>query len=436
VWNTDDLAVAAGHRVDPDRWRAHFDELMARIAGRFSRVEPRRYAWDLVLGLISDLPSKNCWTIAERAGHATPGGLQHMLARAAWDADKVRDDLRGYVTAHLGDQDAVLVVDETGDLKKGTGTAGAQRQYTGTAGRIENAQVAVYLTYASRGGHALIDRALYLPRSWTGDPARCAAAAVPGDVAFATKPELARQMITRALDGGAAARWVAGDEVYGADPGLRRELEGRGIGYVLAVSCRHRVTTAAGQQRADTIARCLPPRAWQRLSAGQGSKGPRFYDWAWMTIDPGAAGQRSLLIRRNIRTGELAHYRCYAAVPVPLAALVAVAGRRWTVEESFQAAKGLASLDQHQVRRWASWHRWTILAMPALAFLAVLAAIDRGQPPPAGMISLTSSEIHHLLNVLTTRPAPDPRHWLRWPAWRRAHQHRARTSHYQKRQQA
>jgi SRSO17 transposase len=438
VSTLDDLAVAAGHSVDPEQWRAHFDGLMGRIAGRFGRVEPRRHARDLVLGLMSDLPGKNCWTIAEHAGHATPGGLQHLLARAVWDADAVRDDLRGYVTGHLGDADAVLVVDETGDLKKGTATVAVQRQYTGTAGRIENAQVAVYLTYATRAGHAQIDRALYLPASWAGDQERRAAAGVPADAEFATKPELARQMIVRALDGGAAAPWVAGDEVYGADPRLRRELENHATGYVLAVACSHHVRTAAGPQRADAIAAALPRRAWQRLSAGQGSKGPRYYDWAWITIDPGAtpAGQRSLLIRRNNTTGELAFYRCYAAAPVPLATLVRVAGRRWTVEESFQAGKGLAGLDQHQVRRWNSWHRWTTLAMLACAFLAVLAAAERArQPPPDGMIPLTSSEIHHLLNVLPAQPDRPIRHRLRWSAWRRRHQHRARISHYQKRAQ-
>jgi SRSO17 transposase len=435
VWNTDDLAVAAGHSVDPERWRAHFDGLMGRIAGRFGRVEPRRHARDLVLGLMSDLPGKNCWTIAEHAGHVTPDGLQHLLARAVWDAGGVRDDLRGYVTEHLGDAEAVLVVDETGDLKKGSRTVAVQRQYTGTAGRIENAQVAVYLTYAGRGGHALIDRELYLPRSWTSDPGRCHAAGVPDGTAFATKPALARQMITRVLDAGTPARWAAGDEVYGADPGLRRELETRAMGYVLAVACSHQVTTAAGRQRADAIASRLPRRAWQRLSAGQGSKGPRRYDWAWITIDAGAArtGQRSLLIRRNNTTGELAYYRCYAPTPVSLAVLVRVAGRRWTVEESFQAGKGLAGLDQHQVRRWNSWHRWTILAMLASAFLAVLAATERRQPPPADLIPLTSSEIHHLLNVIPGQPDPGPRHRLRWSTWRRRHQHRARSSHYRKR---
>lgn len=209
------------------------DELLARVAGRFGRVEPRRRVRGFVLGLLADLPRKNCWTIAEHAGDATPDGMQHLLGRAVWDTDGVRDDLRDYVTEHLGDPGAVLVVDETGDIKKGTATVGVQRQYTGTAGRVENAQVAVYLTYAGQAGHAMIDRELYLPKSWTSDPARCARAGVPEDVKFATKPQLARAMITRALDAGVPARWAAGDEVYGADPALRAELEARQLGYVL-----------------------------------------------------------------------------------------------------------------------------------------------------------------------------------------------------------
>jgi SRSO17 transposase len=187
------------------------------------------------LGLLSSLPGKNCWTISEHAGDATPDGMQHLLARAVWDVDGVRDDLRGYVTGHLGAEGAVLVVDETGDLKKGTHTVGVQRQYTGTAGRIENAQVAVYLTYATAAGHAFIDRALYLPRRWVDDPARRAAAGVADTVAFATKPALATHLLARAVEAGVGASWVAGDEVYGADPGLRGELERRGVGYVLAI---------------------------------------------------------------------------------------------------------------------------------------------------------------------------------------------------------
>jgi SRSO17 transposase len=409
---------------------------MGRIAGRFARVEPRRHARDLVLGLLSDLPIKNCWTLSEHVGDASPDGMQHLLGRAVWDHDGVRDDLRDYVVEHLGDADAVLVVDETGDLKKGTYTVGVQRQYSGTAGRTENCQVAVYLAYASSKGHALIDRALYLPRSWTDDTERCAAAGVADDVEFATKPALAREMIAGALDAGVSARWVAGDEVYGADPGLRGELERRGIGYVLAVASNHQVATAAGKLRVDAIAAELPQHTWQRISAGQGSKGPRYYDWAWIGIlnTEDRAGQRWLLIRRNRRTGELGYYRCYAPEPVPLHELVRVAGRRWTVEESFQASKGLTGLDQHQVRRWISWQRWTILTMLAHAFLAVLAATERADNPgPDGLISLTCNEIHHLFNVLIAKPASNLWHRTHWSTWRRRHQYRARTSHYQRR---
>jgi SRSO17 transposase len=286
VTTHDDRAVAAGLSVDPVRWQEKLDELMGRIAGRFARVEPRRRARAFVLGLLSGLRRKNCWTIAEQAGDATPDGMQHLLAGARWDADAVRDDVRGYVVEHLGSPDAVLVVDETGDLKKGTASAGVQRQYTGTAGRVENCQVAVFLSYAARGGHALIDRDLYLPKSWTADPARCAAAGIPEGTAFATKPKLARRMISRALDAGVPASWVTADEVYGADPGLRADLERRQLGYVLAVAATHRVTTGAGTCQARQIATRLPRRAWQRYSAGEGAKGHRYYDWAWVAIDP------------------------------------------------------------------------------------------------------------------------------------------------------
>lgn len=249
---------------------------MGRIAGRFGRVEPRRRARQLVLGLLADLPRKNCWTIAEHAGDATPHGLQHLLARAKWDADAVRDDLRAYVVDHLADDQAVLVVDETGDLKKGTRTVGVQRQYTGTAGRIENSQVAVYLTYTSRHGHAAIDRAPYLPKSWTSDPERLWQAGVPDGTGFATKPQLAQRMIEHALAAGTPAAWAAADEVYGNNPALRSALEARGLGYVLAVSCSHPIPTAAGPRRADLLAKKIPRRARQKLSAGRGAKGYRF----------------------------------------------------------------------------------------------------------------------------------------------------------------
>ncbi len=428
----DNLAVAAGHSVDPDRWRGQFEELMARVAGRFTRVEPRRRARAFVLGLLSGLSRKNCWTIAEHAGDATPDGMQHLLAAARWDAGAVRDDVREYVVQHLGSPDAVLVVDETGDVKKGTASAGVQRQYSGTAGRVENCQVAVFLSYAARRGHALIDRELYLPKSWTGDPARCRAVGIPEGTVFATKPRLARRMIARALDAGTPAAWVTGDEVYGADPGLRADLERRQVGYVLAVAATCRVTIAAGTCQARQIAARLPRRAWQQYSAGQGARGHRYYDWAWVAIGPAQPGHRWLLIRRNRRTRELAFYRCYSPRHVPLPTLVKIAGTRWATEENFQAGKGLTGLDEHQVRRWGSWYRWTTLAMLALAFLTIAAATEHAHPPPADQIPLTRNEIATLFGTLIIEPVKDAQHRLRWSAWRRRCQHRAKTCHYQR----
>jgi SRSO17 transposase len=440
VSTTEDQTVAAGHSVavDPASWQAGLEELLGRVAGRFGRVEPRWRARALVLGLLADLPRKNCWTLAEHAGDPSPDGLQHLLARAVWDEDGVRDDVRDYVVEHLGDPGSVLVVDETGDLKKGTATVGVQRQYTGTAGRVENAQVAVLLVYASPAGHAVVDRELYLPRSWTRDPERLRAAGVPAQVGFATKPALATAMLTRALDAGVPASWVAGDEVYGADPKLRACLESRGIGYVLAVACDHPVVAAGDTWRADGLAARVPARAWQCISAGQGAKGHRYYDWAFVRLDPAQRdpsdpGQRWLLVRRNRKTGELAFYHCWMPRPTLLAVLVTVAGRRWTVEERIQTSKGLCGLDQHQVRRWRSWYRWTTLAMVAHAFLVVAALTDNTRhPPPPGLISLTCNELQHLFAALLARPATHHAHRLRWSLWRRRQQARARTCHYRR----
>jgi SRSO17 transposase len=414
------------------------------MAGRFARVETRRRAGRFVRGLLADLPRKNCWAIAEHAGDRDPHGMQHFLARASWDTDGVREDLRDYVIGALGDADGVLVVDETGDVKKGSATVGVQRQYTGTAGRIENAQVAVYLVYAGARGHAMIDRELYLPQSWTSDPQRLEEAGVPGDVEFLTKPALATGMLTRALRAGVPARWVTADEVYGADPGLRAACEAHRIGYVLAIGCDRRIPTDAGPQRADEIAAGLPRWAWQRLSAGAGAKGERYYEWAWIDHtdrahrdDPLDTQRWSLLIRRHRHTGELAFYRCYAPEPVPLRELVRVAGRRWTIEEAFQAGKGLAGMDEHQVRGWTSWRRWTLLAMIAHALLAVLAADEHtDRPAPTDMIELTCAEIRRLFITLVVEPVRTAACPLRWSHWRRRHQHRARTSHYQRQQAA
>jgi SRSO17 transposase len=431
--------VAAGHSVtvDPARWQELLDQVMGRVAGPFARVEPRRHAKALVRGLLSDLPRKNCWTIAEHAGDATPDGMQHLLARAVWDADAVRDDVRALLVEHLGDQAAVLVIDETGDLKKGSHTAGVQRQYTGTAGKVDNVQVAVYLAYATAAGHGVIDRELYLPQGWLDDPVRCRAAGVPDRVGFATKPELARVMLERALDAGVPAGWVTGDEVYGNSPALRGWLEDRQLPYVLAVKATEPLPPPSGSSAtAARLAVQVPPEDWLRLSAGQGAKGRRWYGWARLPLASTGAPcgwQRWLLVRRSLRTGELAYYVCAGPAGLPLVALVRVAGSRWRVEEAFQAGKGLCGLDQHQVRRWCSWYRWVTLAMVAYAFLVVAAVIEHTRhPPPLGLIPLTCNEVQHLFAALVAVPVADRGHRLRWSWWRRRQQARARACHHRR----
>ncbi len=285
MWTTEEHTVAAGHSVTPARWQTGLEELLGRVARRFARVEPRRHARALVLGLLADLPRKNCWTIAEHAGQATPDGLQHLLAGAVWDEHAVRDDIRDYLLEHLADPAAVLVVDETGDLKKGTHTVGVQRQYTGTAGKVDNAQVAVYLTYATAAGHGVIDRELYLPQGWTDDPARCRAAGVPDHVEFATKPELARVMLERALAAGVPTGWVTADEIYGGNPALRGWLETRQLPYVLAVKRTEPLPPPSGPLApAARLAERVPPAGWLRISAGPGAKGRRWYAWSRLPL--------------------------------------------------------------------------------------------------------------------------------------------------------
>jgi SRSO17 transposase len=430
-------AATAGLRVDHEHWREGLDALIDMICGRFARYDTARNAGAFLLGVLSALETKNCWTMAELSGHGTPDKLQHLLSRAKWDADDIRDDLRRYVTDAFADPDAVLVVDETGDVKKGTKTVGVQRQYSGTAGRVENCQVAVYMTYTSSRGHALIDRALYLPKSWTDDPTRRAEAGVPEATDFATKPALAGAMISRALQAGVPASWVAGDEVYGADPDLRTMLQERQIGYVLAISCDRRIPIDTHVMAVDQIAAALPATAWQHRSAGAGAKGPRMYSWAWITTtETPTVGSCSVLIRRNDTTGELAYYRCYSPTPATLADLVSVAGRRWTVEESFQASKGLTGLDQHQVRTWTSWHRWSVLVMLAHAFLAVQSATQRDiEHRDPSLIRLSINEFRRLFVALILTPLRHRDRILDWSLWRRRHQQRAHLCHQNRRSQ-
>ncbi len=416
-----------------------FDDVTARIAGRFARPETRRTAGEMLVGLLSTVERKNGWWLAELAGHAGPDRMQRLLRSAVWDHDRVGDDLRDLVVARLGHPDAVLVIDETGFLKKGTGSVGVQRQYSGTAGRIENSQVGVFVTYASPLGRALVDARLYLPASWCADADRCAAAGVPDGTEFMTKPRLALAMIEDALGQGVRVGFVTGDEVYGADPVLRTALRTMSVGYVLAIARNQPVqATEPRRLRPDDIATGLDDLAWERRSCGAGSKGERFYDWAWVhDHTPADGGVHSLLIRRA-DDGELAFYRCWSPRPVPIATLIGVAGRRWSIEETFQAAKTHVGLDHYQCRTWTAWHRFILLAMLALAILVIAAADqqpDRIDPRHDVIITITIGELRRLA-AITTPVRIDPAAGLRWSLWRRRHQATARRSHYKRRDTA
>lgn len=366
------------------------DELARLIGPRFARSEPRRNALAYVQGLLSERERKNSWTLSEQAGQAVPDPMQRLLSTTDWDPDLVRDDLRSYVVTHLGDRDGVLIVDETGFLKKGDRSAGVARQYTGTAGRIENAQVGVFLTYSTTRGRTFLDRELYLPKAWIEDRVRCVRAGIPEQREFQTKPELAMEMLARAIDGGVPASWVTGDAVYGQYYRLRKSLEDRGMSYVLAVPSSQRViakttTSILGKEyRADALIQALPATAWRTRSAGQGSKGDRRYAWARARIngerDPDA--EYWLLARRSLTDpDELAYYLCHAPKRIGLADLVRVAGARWAIEETFQTAKGQTGLDHYQVRQYTGWYRHITLSMLAHAFLTVTRS-KRGLPAP------------------------------------------------------
>jgi SRSO17 transposase len=379
----DDLDVA-----EVAAWAAGLEEVHARIGSRFARSEPRERVLAYVRGLLAPVERKNSWTLAERAGEASPDGMQRLLAAADWDADAVRDDVRDYVVEHLGDPAGVLVVDETGFLKKGTKSAGVARQYSGTAGRIENCQVGVFLAYATAIGRTFLDRELYLPKGWIEDRDRCAEAGIAEDVQFATKPELAIRMLTRALDAEVPAGWVTGDEVYGQHYRLRASLEQRRMPYVLAVPVnQHVIATVENkvvERRADNLIATLSAQAWKPISAGAGAKGPRLYHWARAPIRPleDPAMGYWLLARRSLTDPtDLAYYLCHGSPSTPLRELVRVAGARWAIEESFQSAKGEVGLDQYQVRRYDAWYRHITLVMLAHAFLTITrASATKGGP--------------------------------------------------------
>jgi SRSO17 transposase len=361
------------------RWGEDFKRLLARIGPCFGRRDLRARAGGYVRGLLGRVDRKNGWQVAEYLGDPKPYGVQRLLGRARWDPGAVRDEVLRYAREHLlaGGEGGVLVVDETGFLKKGTKSAGVQRQYSGTAGRVENCQVGVFLALAGSRGRALVDRELYLPQGWCDDRGRCDEAGVPRDVTFATKPRLALRMLDRAFAAGVRPDWVLADEVYGSDGKFRRHLEASGQPFVVAVTGQQRLWVDLRQRRVDQLADELPADAWCRLSVGDGSKGPREYDWAAGKL----GGERPhglvrwVLVRRGVTDpSDRAYYLCLAPPGATARDLAVAAGMRWSIESCFEAAKQEAGLDQYEVRSWAGWYRHVTLSMLALAFLAAVRA--------------------------------------------------------------
>jgi len=378
---------------DVGRWESELASLLARIRPLFYRTESKKHAEQYVRGLLSPLERKNGWTIAEHGGELEPAALQRFLNLSPWDADALLEHNREYAMEHLADPAGILVADPTGFAKKGTKSVGVQRQYSGTLGRVDNCQIATFLCYVTpHRDRVLVDRRLYMPdTSWMADPARCAGAGVPADLAFATRPEQVIEMIRAARTAGMPFAWFTADEEFGQNPGLRDYLEGSRIPYVMAVPKNTQFADTAGRvTRVDELARGLPRNTWQRRACGIGSKGHRVYDWAFINSDdPG----HQYLIRRSIDDGELAFYHCYNPHGASVGELVGVAGARWPIEECFGSSKNEVGLDNYQVRTWNAWHRHITLAMLTHTFLAVTAhhAKKRGPNAPYNQ---TSRKIH------------------------------------------
>lgn len=392
-----------------DRWSDAFTAFHARFADLFARSETREQAAKYLRGLLAPLERKTSWQLAEASGDLTPDRTQRLLYRADWDADAARDRLQHFVIEQFGDDEGIGVVDETGFLKKGTASVGVARQYSGTAGKVDNCQVATLLSYASARGHVFLDRRLYLPKAWAEDEQRRARAKVPDDVRFQTKPQQAQAMLEHAWQAGVPMRWVTGDEVYGDSPHLRDAIRSAQRTYVLAVSCttpvwserpavaaartatggrpQTRARLADGEPVAQTVAAVVanwPADRWQRLSVGQGEKGPRVYDWGYARVVesrdglPGPAAW--LLARRSVSDpSELAYYLSCGSTATPLGKLAEVAAQRYTVEQCIEEAKGEAGLDQYEVRFWHSWHRHITLSLLAHAWLAALCSETEAQ---------------------------------------------------------
>jgi len=382
---TEEILTSEMDLATVESWTGHLAEIERRLGRHFTRSEAHQRALAYLQGLLSQAERKNSWQLAEVMGEATPYGFQNLLGRASWMADAVRDELQSYVIDYLADAEAILVVDETGFLKKGQGSVGVARQYSGTAGRIENCQIGVFLSYIGKQGQTLIDRELYLPRSWTDDPARLQKAGVPPDRGFATKPVLAQQMLARAFAAGMPAAWVTADSIYGDDPRLRLWLEEQQQPYVLAVSGKTHVWIGMRQYSIKKLLATLPDEGWSRLSAGDGTKGPRWYEWYQIPVNSllQDGWGRWVLVRRNLADAtDMRAFLVFAPETSVLSELVKVAGYRWAIEVSLEAAKGEVGLDEYEVRSWSGWYRHITLSLWAHALLVVLRAyeIEMDQP--------------------------------------------------------
>jgi len=387
-------------------WASSLRDAKQRIRPLFTQERVAAAAGQFLDGLLGNEPRKTGWMRAEAAGDPGPWRQQAILGRGQWDADALRDIVREYALESLGDEDAVLVIDETGFLKQGKASCGVARQYTGSAGKITNCQIGVFASYVSRHGHAFIDRALYLPKEWTDEPARLKAVHVPSDVGFATKPKIARQMIARAIIANVPFSFVAADSVYGTGE-IENQLREAGKGYVLGVASNH-VFRSWGKPQpvagtASAIAQSLPKKAWRRLSSGGGTKGPRSHDWAYLELadlevseyNDELAGEwtRGLLIRRNIADGSLAFFSTWCPKGTSIQKLVSVEGHRWAIEDSFETAKNELGLDHNETRSWHGWHRHVSLVMLAFAMMTVIR--HRANTGPS---------------LKKTRPRPRPKH--------------------------
>ncbi len=433
--------------VDVWRWGQELERLHARIAPRFARPEPRRRALAYLKGIVSATRRKNGWQLAEHAGESRPDGMQRLLNSTVWDADLVRDDLRTYILERFGDQDAVLVIDETSFRKRGKKSAGVKKQYCGTTGTVENCQVGVFLSYVSKKGYTLLDRELYLPKEWIGDPGRCREAGIPETIGFHTKCELAQRMVERLWRAGIPFAWVVADSVYGGNLDLRLWLEAHGYSYVLAVACDEPVgiQTPEGRKRmtvAEAEALLVPSEKWQRLSMSEGTKGPRLFEWALLPIlhQWEDDGRHFLLIRRCLDDpSEKTYYFVFAPLGTTLAEMVQAIGQRWKIEECFETGKEMG-LEDYEVRGFTAWYRFITLVMLVMAALASICAAARASPserahPPAvpALLPLTIPEVRHLLAQLLWPPPRSAILVLGWSWWRRCHQSRASYFHTQRR---